>query len=295
MRAVGAAVLSALIPGAGQLYARRPWRALAFFLPLVALGVAAFMFIDRGTLGMADLLVRPSFLTSLLVVDVLVLIWRVTAVVDAFLISSKSGERGWIAVPLSLLLLIVAAPHAIAWDYGTRSISALNATFVAAPSGSTISLQSTPPLDPLKTIHAPQLPTTQRFVLRESPRPAAFTVGLGDPLAIEAWVDIVNINTKPAPYAPPANPLDTNRLTILLVGADEGPGRDGLRTDSMNVATIDLDTGEAALFGLPRNLKLMPLPQRFEESFIELEEQVIEKDLTDEDGDGFPDHWVDED
>ncbi|MCB1246780.1 MAG: LCP family protein, partial [Acidimicrobiia bacterium] len=78
-------------------------------------------------------------------------------------------------------------------------------------------------------------------------------------------------------------------------GGDAGPGREGLRTDSMNVATIDLGTGQAALFGLPRNLKLVPLPDRFRKSFVELEERVIERDLTDEDEDGYPDAWIDED
>jgi LCP family protein required for cell wall assembly len=61
----------------------------------------------------------------------------------------------------------------------------------------------------------------------------------------------------------------------------------------MNIATIDLATGQAALFGLPRNMKMIPLPQRFENSFVDLEEKIVEKDLTDLDLDGFPDLWVD--
>ena len=64
-RPIIAAVLSALVPGLGQLYARRPLRAAVFFLPSIGLGVAGYLFVERGTLGMADLLVRPSFLTGL--------------------------------------------------------------------------------------------------------------------------------------------------------------------------------------------------------------------------------------
>lgn len=293
MKPVGAALLSALIPGAGQLYARRPLRALAFFLPGVVLAVGVFAFVDRGTLGMADLLVRPSFLTGLLVVDAVALIWRVAAVVDAFAITSEPGERAWLAVPVSLLVLFVALPHAVAWDYGARSISALNTTFSAAPPDSVLVPLSTPSLDAVKVERGPTRSLITRTVYDENPRTAAFTPGLGDPQAIEAWVERVNTVITPAPYAPPEDPLDRNRLTILLVGADEGPGRAGLRTDSMNVATIDLTTGQAALFGLPRNLKLVPLPSRMEKSFVELEERVIERDLTDEDEDGIPDSWVD--
>ena len=76
-RPIIAAVLSALVPGLGQLFARRPLRAAVFFLPAVAIGLAIYLFFDRGTLGMADLLVRPAFLTGLLVLDVLLLVWRV--------------------------------------------------------------------------------------------------------------------------------------------------------------------------------------------------------------------------
>jgi LCP family protein required for cell wall assembly len=63
----------------------------------------------------------------------------------------------------------------------------------------------------------------------------------------------------------------------------------------MNVATINLKTGETAIFGLPRNFKLIPLPSRFRSSFIGLEQRVIDKDLTDLDLDGFPDTWYDQD
>ena len=109
------------------------------------------------------------------------------------------------------------------------------------------------------------------------------------------WLDIVNTVIVAPPYEPSPDPLDKDRLTILLVGGDAGPGREGLRTDSMNVVTIDLETGEAALFGFPRNFKLMPLPPRFETAFVDLEERVIEKDLTDLDEDGYPDTWYDQD
>ncbi|MDH3189521.1 MAG: LCP family protein [Acidimicrobiia bacterium] len=49
-------------------------------------------------------------------------------------------------------------------------------------------------------------------------------------------------------------PLGTDRFTVLLMGGDAGPGRGGLRTDSMIVASVDTNSGDAALFSLPRNL-----------------------------------------
>ncbi|NUP00204.1 MAG: LCP family protein [Nonomuraea sp.] len=50
------------------------------------------------------------------------------------------------------------------------------------------------------------------------------------------------------------------RVNFLLLGADAAPGRPGVRTDSMTVASVDIETGAATLFGLPRNLQRVQLP-----------------------------------
>lgn len=44
------------------------------------------------------------------------------------------------------------------------------------------------------------------------------------------------------------------RYNVLLLGGDSGATRWGLRPDSINVASIDEETGETILFGLPRNM-----------------------------------------
>ena len=53
---------------------------------------------------------------------------------------------------------------------------------------------------------------------------------------------------------------DNGRLDLLLVGADAGQGRFSLRTDTMIILSIEVRTGRAALFGVPRNLLNVPLP-----------------------------------
>ncbi|MEO7130940.1 MAG: LCP family protein [Dermatophilaceae bacterium] len=53
---------------------------------------------------------------------------------------------------------------------------------------------------------------------------------------------------------------DTPRVNILLLGSDAGVGREGTRTDSMVVASIDTKTGKTVLISLPRNLQNVPLP-----------------------------------
>ena len=50
------------------------------------------------------------------------------------------------------------------------------------------------------------------------------------------------------------------RYNILLLGVDAAADREGLRPDSINVASIDAETGRTVVFGLPRNLVGVPFP-----------------------------------
>ena len=51
------------------------------------------------------------------------------------------------------------------------------------------------------------------------------------------------------------------RFNVLLLGGDSGSDRWGLRPDSLSVASIDAETGETVLFGLPRNMLNFPFPK----------------------------------
>ncbi len=51
------------------------------------------------------------------------------------------------------------------------------------------------------------------------------------------------------------------RYNVLLLGGDSGADRWGLRPDSLSVASIDSETGETVLFGLPRNMLDFPFPK----------------------------------
>ncbi|TFC79015.1 LytR family transcriptional regulator [Cryobacterium cheniae] len=60
--------------------------------------------------------------------------------------------------------------------------------------------------------------------------------------------------------AGPTEPPSDGRYNILLLGGDAGPDREGLRPDSISVVSIDADTGQATMIGLPRNLEDVPFP-----------------------------------
>ncbi len=56
----------------------------------------------------------------------------------------------------------------------------------------------------------------------------------------------------------PAVDESDGRYNILIMGADAGEGRSGLRPDSISVASINADTGKIFLFSIPRNFQNAP-------------------------------------
>jgi len=64
-----------------------------------------------------------------------------------------------------------------------------------------------------------------------------------------------------------------DRINILLLGGDWQESRQGVRTDSLNLASVDLRTGNTVVFGLPRNLENVrfppgsPMHRRFPDGF----------------------------
>jgi len=52
-----------------------------------------------------------------------------------------------------------------------------------------------------------------------------------------------------------------DRVNFLLLGSDAGVGRIGTRTDTIILVSIEPETGDAAMFSIPRNLTEAPLPE----------------------------------
>ncbi|MEV6150439.1 LCP family protein [Nonomuraea sp. NPDC052129] len=75
--------------------------------------------------------------------------------------------------------------------------------------------------------------------------------------------DVVNTlftaNVSPIVSQDPWN--GARRINLLLLGGDAAPGRPGVRTDSITVASVDVATGATTLLGLPRNLQRVRLPE----------------------------------
>jgi LCP family protein required for cell wall assembly len=78
------------------------------------------------------------------------------------------------------------------------------------------------------------------------------------------------VAAQPKPEDPWAG---RKRVNILLLGGDADDNRIGVRTDSMNLASVDVQTGNTVLFSLPRNLEDVrfrpgtPMAERFPTGF----------------------------
>ena len=87
---------------------------------------------------------------------------------------------------------------------------------------------------------------------------------------------IVDTGTSIAPSSTAPIFDSEQRVNILLLGGDAGPGRPGLRTDSMIVISINSQTGRTIVISIPRNMDDMPFPggtplaKRFPDGFTGL-------------------------
>ncbi|HJW35853.1 MAG TPA: DUF6677 family protein, partial [Actinomycetes bacterium] len=121
-RPLVAALLSCLVPGAGQLYlGYRRRGAVMLVVTILCLVVAAGLWSEPT--AVSRMLVQPRSLLALLVADLGLLVFRVVAVVDAYLLARRddfrapaptSGWRKGAAAGLVVILTLTAAPHAAA-------------------------------------------------------------------------------------------------------------------------------------------------------------------------------------
>jgi len=92
---------------------------------------------------------------------------------------------------------------------------------------------------------------------------ALLLVATAGPAAWGAYLSGVQhglLNGLFSSQAAAADPVD-GRYNILLLGGDAGADRTGLRPDSISVASIDAETGQTTLVGIPRNLYDAPFSE----------------------------------
>jgi LCP family protein required for cell wall assembly len=216
-----AALLSAIIPGTGQLYGGDRRRAVPMlvvdaFLILFALLAA------MNELEVAKAWVRPGAISFMMLANIALLAYRLWASYDAYHLvhdqtPSALAQAGLVVAGV-VLAAILFVPHTAFGYFSLVQYDLITDLFVDT-----------------------------------------------DVAAADSTPNEVNgvaaVSNEPVERRAIWDGLD--RVNILLVGADSGVGRRNLRTDTMIVVSLDPETGDAAMFTLPRNLHSAPLPEGY--------------------------------
>ena len=238
-----AALLSVVMPGAGHLAigARfRPAVIVAAVLNLVAMvGMALVLSHVGNSADFATVVAdRPSLLLSAVLLLVLAGT-RLWAALDSAWRArpreASTATTAFVGVAVGVIVLVGVAPMAVAADYVRRTDNAVEKVFsdgqaVTANPGAIVTTSTA------TTVPASTLPAT----------------------TVPGSTTTSSSSTTTSTTTPPFPGVD--RVNVLLLGGDAGPGRFSLRTDSMIVVSVDPTTGDTAMISIPRNLQHLPFP-----------------------------------
>jgi LCP family protein required for cell wall assembly len=284
-----AACLSFVVPGLGQAWTGARRRAVLFVLPLAILAAIAIALLSRGTAFSVGVLLQPETLVALLLLDVALLILRLVAIVDAFRLAlrrwpGRTPGRVISAVVTVSLLAGLGVMHGAAAYLGYEALDTVTTVFDGGGDGTAgVDPYGTPGpdtaiLEPGSGAAEPSgspAPGVAGGDMAGSPAPDASppagdvgtATAIPSPSAIELPTPAATGSAAPAPTpsptpAPKPGWADDGRLNVLVIGGDAGPDRWSLRTDTLILVSVDVASGRAALFGIPRNLYNVPLPAR---------------------------------
>lgn len=239
-----AAFLSLLFPGLGHAYLGAHRRALGFAAPPILIGaLLAGIAIRLDAFQLAGLAVQTWFIAAVFAINLVALAWRAAAIVDAWRIArwlatgATIGRRGRGAIG-------TAAPVAIA---GLAAVLLVMSVVHVAIARYDLLLSTT-----TACIFDPEATGCGSPATADPGASGEPTDGTGaspEPSAVGTPVPSVSI--------PPWN--GTDRLNILLIGADEQGG--GHNTDTLIVLSIDPTTNLVAMFQLPRDTVDVPIPE----------------------------------
>jgi polyisoprenyl-teichoic acid--peptidoglycan teichoic acid transferase len=225
-----AAFASAIVPGVGQMLAGETRRGgVLLGIDLGLLATVLVFFNDRVDVLTAA--VEPSTLALLMILNIGLLGFRVWAADDAYRTARRAaggvdrGSGSSVVVAGVVLGAVLLVPHVVFGYYDLVQYNLLNDLFGGNEASDTTATTTTAAGGGPTSSTAPGETTTT-------------TVAAGP----EIW-----------------NGLD--RLNILLLGGDFGVGRTGVRTDTMITVSIDPESGDVAMFSVPRNWTYAPLPE----------------------------------
>ncbi len=252
-----AAVLSLFFPGLGHAYAGAYQRALGFAAPPILVGaLVAGIALRVEPTKLIEFVLTPWVLPGVFVLNLVVLIYRLVAIVDAYrvtaflnaLATSGGGRLGRPRIvfnPISVagllaVILVMSGGHVVVAKYDLLAGGVLNdpCIFLSNDTEGTAECDATaspgasgsvgPTDEPVDSVEPTQAPPS------------------------------VQGSALPNVSIPPWDGKE--RLNILLIGSDQRPNEGTYNTDTLIVVSIDPTTKQVAMFSLPRDSWGIPLP-----------------------------------
>ncbi len=286
-RALAAAALSALLPGSGQLLLGAWVRGGLLLGGTVTSVVLAGLAWRQERVALLILTLRPAILLLALCLNLTIGLIRWLVIADAFRLGRqrlrhtaarwRHRTQAFVVASLVALFATASTPHLLAGYYTYQLYTLLVTVFpdqppvsvpISAPTQTPARRETLPPALPSTAAVPPlagaELPPSDELPSRLpalQPTPAPTPEPPPTPTPAPA----------PTPEPPPPSPLEPaladRRIAVLLLGSDAGPGRTGTRTDTIILAVLDVDTGRAGLFSVPRNFVGVPLPDELSDAF----------------------------
>lgn len=183
-----------------------------------------------------------------------------------------AGRKGWGRFLLTLVLLGVAALGFVWWRVPRSRLAA--AAFdrdelfligvglvVLATGWLLVAVASHRALEPDGLPAGKRLLGSLVVVAAASLVVAPMAVGARYAWTQSDLIEAVSQESSTTPELDQHDPwADKPQVNVLLLGSDGGDGRDGIRPDTLILASIDTESGDALLLSLPRNLEKVPFP-----------------------------------
>ena len=265
VQSVTGARRAAFVPvsGSGQIYAGETRKGLIWAIPMFIFVVAVVLLLFGGTQAMLGLVTQHRRSAPLLLAfNVAFFLYHVAAMLDAYDVAQHERARsfgaGGAAVRRSSWRCLVVNHH--------RAARPPRGLRLPGRRGASTRSSRRPPPGGIIPSFSPITPGPQTPTPATSPTPAptrtpgsSSTPGTGPSGSPGA--------KTPTPTRAPLPAIDCAtlarlgprlRLTVLVAGtdsrSDSGVDDDSIRTDSMILLTIDIQSGKAALFSFPRNM-----------------------------------------
>jgi len=241
-----AAFLSLLFPGLGHLYAGAPNRALAFAAaPILLVALLAGIVLRLDRIELVGLVFNPFLLSSVFVFNVVALLYRLVAIIDAYRVAeyvnsfsaAGDGRLGPARIPrqplsiagLVAVILVMTGSHVVVARYDMLALDLLESGCIFIGDQPTRECSVDPTQAPGETAGASVEP---------------------EPSAVGG--EVPNVSTAPWD--------GKEQLNILLIGTDQRPKDGTYNTDTLIVVSIDPLTKQVAMFSLPRDTVDVPVP-----------------------------------